>query len=268
MQELHFQKWVPESHVRASLLIVHGAGEHSGRYEHVINWFLQREIAVFAGDLPGLGRSPGKRGHIDRFSDYVTVVKEWARKAKADFPEVPLLVLGHSVGGLITIRLLEDPEVDGTGIAGAILSSPCLRLKMNVPEWKQKMAQFIGKIMPSLQIPNGIDPAIVSRSPEIVRKYAEDPYVEKLVSVRWFEELQSAMQQALLEAGKVSHPILLLQAGADRLVEPEAIHPFMERVPAYDKTMKVYPGLYHEILNEYEKQQVLDDILEWVNGHI
>ncbi|WP_018131543.1 alpha/beta hydrolase [Effusibacillus pohliae] len=268
MQELHFQKRLPEDQVRAAILLVHGAGEHSGRYQHVIDWFGERQLAVFAGDLPGFGRSPGRRGHIAAFAEYVETVRGWLTEAKQSVGEAPIFVLGHSMGGLVTVRLLQQTDASGLPLHGVILTSPCLRLKMQVPAWKRKMASVLNRLVPGFRLPNGIAPADVSRSPQIVQSYAADPYNERRVSVRWYNELQDAMQSASVEAGKIRHPLLLLQAGADRLVDPEAAIPFFEKLASRDKQFKIYPGCYHELLNEPEREQVLADILEWIDTRI
>lgn len=264
MQDLFFQKWIPEGPVQAGIVLVHGAGEHSGRYEHVKDWFLARQIAFFAGDLPGFGRSPGRRGHINRFSDYVNTVKDWVETAKSAIGDAPLFVLGNSVGGLVTIRLLQESAAGNLPIRGVILCSPCLRLKLHVPLWKQRLAAALSKLTPGLRLPNGIDAAAVSRSRSVVEAYSTDPYNEHRVSFRWFEELHTAMQHASLQAGRIRYPILLLQAGADRIVDPDAAAPFIEKVSARDRKIKVYPGFYHELLNEPEREEVLADILEWI----
>ncbi len=268
MEGLHVQTWVPETFVNACLVLVHGAGEHSGRYEFVKDWFVQRGVAFVAGDLPGFGRSSGIRGHIDRFSDYVEIVKGWILEARHLVPDRPIFVLGHSMGGLVTVRLLQDPEAQNLDIRGVILSSPLLRLKMQLPPWKAKLAAVAVKFVPTLRLPNEIEPAFVSRSPLVVQQYATDPYVESKVSLRWYAELQLTIRQAAVETAKIRHPLLLLQAGADRLVDPEAVYPFMDRIASIDKKLQVYPEFYHEILNEPEKEQVLQEIWQWIEARL
>ncbi|MFC4767915.1 alpha/beta hydrolase [Effusibacillus consociatus] len=265
MEGLHFQQWIPEGSTGVAILLIHGAGEHSGRYEHVINWFLARNIAVFAGDLPGFGQSPGTRGHIDRFSDYTDCVRNWLTETKNTVGDTSVFLFGHSMGGLVTVRFLQEPDAGNLPIKGVVLSSPCLRLKMQVPQWKRNLAGVLGRLTPRLRMPNGIAAADVSRSLDVVKKYSEDPYNESRVSIRWFEELQVAMQQAMLQASRIQQPLLLLQAGADRIVDPEAAIPFVEKAGSRDKKLKIYPGLYHELVNEPEKEEVLTDILEWIN---
>lgn len=268
MEGLHVQTGVPETFSKACLVLVHGAGEHSGRYEFVKDWFVQRGIAVVAGDLPGFGRSSGIRGHIDRFSDYVEVVKGWIEEARHLASDRPIFVLGHSMGGLVAVRLLQDREAQDLQIRGVILSSPLLRLKMQIPPWKEKLAAFAVKWLPALRQSNEIDPVSVSRSPAVVQQYATDPYVESKVSLRWYAELQSAIRQAASETARIRHPLLLLQAGADRLVDPEAVYPFMEQIASIDKKLTVYPELYHELLNEPEKEQVLQEIWQWIEARL
>ncbi|BCJ85084.1 alpha/beta hydrolase [Effusibacillus dendaii] len=265
-EELFFQKWLPQGPMEGAVLIVHGAGEHSGRYQHVIEFLRNRQFAVFAGDLPGLGRSGGRRGHIDQFQQYVDCLKNWLLEVSREVGDRPIFLLGHSMGGLVTIRLLQHPNAEQLPIRGAVVTSPCLRLRMRVPKWQQKLAKLLLRIAPKLRIPNRIRANDVCRSEAVASQYRQDPNMEFRVSVRWYHELQKAMKDALLQAGSVKHPLLILQAGADRLVDPEAAIVFAERLTVVDRSLKLYPGLYHELLNEPEQEVVLGDLTNWIKS--
>lgn len=266
MQSIHHQTWEPETAAEAAIVLVHGAGEHIGRYEHVAQWFVEQRIAVIGGDLPGLGRSAGRRGHIDDFEEYIKTAREWLLQAKSRFGEVPIFMLGHSMGGLVVTRLLQAPDAASLPIRGAVLSSPCYALKLAIPAWKQRLAAVLDLMAPTFRMPNGIDSTSVSRSPEIVHAYSVDPHIESRVSVRWFTQLQKAMQLAMAEAAAVTQPVFLLQAGADLLVDPNKPIQFIEKVASSDKKIIVYPDLYHELLNEPERRQVFADMLEWISA--
>jgi lysophospholipase len=266
METIHSQNWEPDSEVQAVIVIVHGAGEHIGRYEHVVQWFVEQGVAVVGGDLPGLGRSGGRRGHIDDFAHYVRTVKQWLAEAQKRYRDVPIFVLGHSMGGLIVARLLQESDAASLPLRGALLSSPCLALKLTVPQWKQRVAAVLDRLAPTFRMPNGIESSSVSRSPEIVESYSVDPLIESRVSVRWFTQLQRAMNLAIADAGTINQPIFVLQAGADLLVDPDKSIQFVEKAASSDKNIKVYPGLYHELLNEPERRQVFEEMLEWIKA--
>ncbi|UFJ41861.1 alpha/beta hydrolase [Brevibacillus humidisoli] len=265
-----FRRNWPISEAKGSVVLVHGTAEHSGRYEHVAAYINRCGYAVYAGDLPGWGRSPGLKGHVDTFQDYLETVRDWldTARAEADAADIPLYLMGHSLGGLIAVRLLQQLQrQDQLKVNGLILSSPCLKLRLAVPAWKARIAGGLNQLWPKLRMSNQIAPWQVTRDETVRRQYRVDPMVYNKVSVRWYCELQEAMKAAMAEADKVTVPLLVLQAGDDQLVDPEAVALFVKQAKATDKTFQLYSGLYHEVLNEPERDQVLTAIGEWLQGH-
>ncbi|WP_241236347.1 alpha/beta hydrolase [Brevibacillus marinus] len=251
---------------KGSIVLLHGTAEHSGRYEHVATYLNQCGYAVYAGDLPGWGRSFGRKGHVDAFREYLEAVREWLDqvRAEAGAADKPLYLMGHSLGGLIAIRFLQQ-ENGQDQVSGAILSSPCLKLRLAVPAWKRKAAEQLNRFWPKLRMSNQIAPWMVSRDETVRRQYDADPLVYRKVSVRWFCELQNAMRAAREEAEKLTVPLLIVQAGDDQLVDPAAAADFVKRASSSDKTFQLFPALYHEVLNEPEREQVLAAIGEWLH---
>lgn len=154
-----------------TVVIIHGSGEYFGRYQWLTQKLNESGFHVIGGDLPGLGRSYGKKGHIDHFDDYYKVVDKWVKEARQFY--TPVFLFGHSMGGLIVIRYLE--KFKGEGIAGVIVTSPCLGLVRKVSPFLEGIAGIFNRIYPSLRLPAGILPEHVSKDPEIVHQYGTDP---------------------------------------------------------------------------------------------
>lgn len=250
---------------KGAIVLVHGTGEHYGRYEHVAAFMNERGWSVFTGDLPGWGRASGRRGHIDSFDQYMESVDGWRRTAlEATGEGQPLYMLGHSLGGLIATRYMQCYERSKEEFAGLILTSPCLALKLAVAPWKVKLAHWLDSVWPTLTMPNGITPEMVSRDPVVQAAYQSDPLNYAKVSVRWFQELHRAMDQAWKERESIAVPVLLLQAGDDSLIDAEAIERFAAGLRSEVEYHR-WQGLRHEVLNEPEKEQVMFQVEAWMN---
>ncbi|MGC5325548.1 lysophospholipase [Brevibacillus sp. SYSU BS000544] len=265
--ELFYRDWIVDD-ARGTVLLIHGTAEHSGRYEHVAEYLIGRGYNVVSGDLPGWGRSPGLKGHIESFQEYLDAVEAWISLALTKLPShLPLFVLGHSLGGLVATRFVQEYK-NKERLAGLVLSSPCLALKVEVPAWKAGLADALDKIWPKLRMGNDIAPYQVTRDPVMQVKYQNDPLNYKKVSVRWFQELQREMKNAAVNSQKINLPTLVLQAGSDCLIDPQKVENFVWRLPSTDKTFISFPGLYHEVFNEPERQEVLEQLGTWLDNHV
>jgi len=246
-----------------AVVLVHGAGDHSGRYGHVVRALTSRGIPVVTGDLPGAGLTQGLPGHVDSFDEYLDAVEEWVTQAAELVQCGRVVLLGHSMGGLITVRYLQERLARTPQVIAAVLSSPCLQLAVEVPGWKRGLAAVLDTATPRLRMNSGLSASLVSRSPEVVQAYEEDPHCGIPVSVRWFRELTRAMEQARAKAEQVRVPVLLMQAGQDLLVDARGAEPFFRRLPAGGKYVE-YPACYHELFNEPEQGEVLQEMTEWL----
>ena len=258
------------SEAKGIVLVVHGSGEHIGRYQHVAKWFNQQRLIMLGGDLPGLGRSKEKRGHIKHFDDYLHKVDEWLEYTKERWSDLPVFIYGHSMGGLIVLRYIQELQ-NKERINGVILTSPALSIKVEVPRWQIKVAQFLHSFWPSFTMKSNIQPYHVSRDPEVIEQYGKDPLVYNKVSIRWFFQFQEEIQQVWNKREKINEsqiPLLLLQAGDDMLVIPEKATEYASKIDPRIIEYHLIPGLYHEILNEPEKEIYLELITNWINKYI
>ncbi len=259
------RSWAPEGEARAGLILVHGLGEHSGRYDEVARHCTARGIAVFALDHYGHGKSEGQPGHVERFSVYLDGVRALLARVREEQPDVPLFLLGHSMGGLIAAAFLLEAQA---AFRACVLSGPAFRSDAEPPApvmWVARLVSWLAPTVPTI----GLDPAGVSRDPEVVRAYVQDPLVHHgKLSARLIVEMKAAMQQTLARAPDIALPLLILHGGDDVLTSPAGSREFCERVGASDKTLSIYPGLYHEIFNEPEKDAVLADMTGWLEAHL
>ncbi|HQR78918.1 MAG TPA: lysophospholipase [Actinomycetota bacterium] len=256
--EIFRQQWLPDGDLRAVVCLVHGLGEHAGRYEHLAQRFTDRGIAVYALDLRGHGRSAGNRGDL-RVPKALADVGELLEQARADHPGVPLFLYGHSLGGLITMTYVVQEHPD---IVGLIASAPALDTELREQRLKFTMANLLGGLLPGLIIPTGLDPEGVSRDPEVVAAYKADPLVHDKGSTGLAKQTFAAMDDMMAQT-TFPLPLLIIHGTADRLTVPSASKIFVDGIDG-DVTLIEYDGMYHEPHNEPEQQQVFDDVLAWM----
>ncbi|MCL4467898.1 MAG: lysophospholipase [Deltaproteobacteria bacterium] len=254
-----FYKYILADKPKASVFIVHGLGEHLGRYDNVTNTL--KEYNLFLLDLRGHGKSGGKRGHVMRFDEYLDDIDSLRNEVKG-LIKGKTFILGHSMGGLIVLRYaIYRPE----GISGVVASGPLLGVNVKVPKIKDVIGRLVANLAPGLSMSNEIDTGKLSHDKAVVDAYNNDPLVHAKVSARWYVEMVKAMEDTHENAGRLSMPCLILHGSADALTNPRSSREFFEKAGSKDKTYKLYEGYYHEVYNEVEKQKPLSDMAEWLN---
>ena len=264
---LFFRKHLVEKE-QARMVIVHGLGEHSGRYLALAEDLAKKGISLWILDLRGHGQSGGEKGHVESFDDYTDDVRCVVDLALEGKPaDTKFFLLGHSMGGLVAIGFaLEHQDL----IEGLVVSSPALGVAAPIPAVKKVAAALAARILPRLGIKNELDPQHVSRDPEIVRQYIEDPLVHNRVSTNFYIQFLKAVKTAFLRAADIKIPILIQIAGADRIVNAQDVVAFFEALTVPDRELKVYDGLYHEIYNETEpdRTRVISELSAWLSQKI
>jgi alpha-beta hydrolase superfamily lysophospholipase len=258
------QSWSPPTTARAVICLIHGQGEHSSRYVHVAEFLLQQHIAVLTCDLVGHGKSGGLRGHVRRFEDYVAHVDLLIAEAGKLFPATPLFVYGHSMGGAIALtHACKATEA----VKGYIITSPWIRLAFEPPAWKVMLGKAVKNIYPAMQQPTGLDAAKISHDVVEVKKYREDVLNHDKISASAFFEIFSNGKNILNRADVLRLPILLLHGTGDGLTS----HLASRELAALRKDLITYyefEGLYHELHNEFERLNILQTILLWLEQQI
>lgn len=260
---LAWQAWLPDDDPKAVVILSHGLAEHSGRYAHVAACLVRHGYGVYALDHRGHGRSQGRRAQIDRMAYVVEDLHTFVGLVRSEQPAKPQFLLGHSVGGAVAVNYaLEHPDE----LAGLVLSAPAVVIE-NAPAVQVRVGKILSAIAPGFPL-LALDGTAVSRDTAVVHAYDTDPlnYRGK-IPVRTLAELVDTAEQVPDRLGDLRLPILLLQGTADRLVPLSASRLVHDRVSSPDRTLRLYEGLYHEVFNEPERDQVLADLCDWLERH-
>ncbi len=234
------------------MLIVHGLAEHAGRYEHVGAALAAAGWTATLVELRGHGHSGGKRGHVDRWSDYVHDLRAAAAGLRPGWS-----MLAHSMGGLVALDALQDGGVMPSRLA---LTNPLLGVAVALPGWKIGAAKLLSSILPSLPMKNEIDPSALSRDPAIGAAYLVDPLVFQTGTPRWYTEMVAALAR-VHAAGSWNTRMAVYVGGEDHITDPLANKAFAERTHA---KLTVYPELRHELFNEIGKAEIIAEVLGWL----
>lgn len=264
-RSIYFQCWEPETKPQAVLMVAHGAGEHSARYQSFAQFFCGYDYAVAALDLQGHGYSEGRPGYVHAFDEYLYDLSVFHQQLMDRYSGVPMFLVGHSMGGLIASNYLLRHQSD---FVGAILSGSALQTALQPGRVQMALLRALALLLPRVGILK-LNAHGVSRDPEVVRKYIEDPLVfHGKMSARMVRELFSGMSAIQASAASITLPMLILHGDADVMTSPEGSRFFYEQIGSRDKTLKIYPGLYHEIFNEPERAAVLALILDWCDTRL
>jgi alpha-beta hydrolase superfamily lysophospholipase len=262
--EIHAQTWAADQ-PRAHLVIAHGLGEHCGRYQNYVDYFVPRGYALHGADLRGHGRSGGKRGYVDHFDQYVADLDRRVAPIRSAEAATPVFILGHSLGSLIVLKYgLDQPA----GLSGLIVTGTALRDALAMPKWKRSLAKVLSRVTPSLKMDNGVLAKHLSQDPAVIAAYEADPLVHRWGTPRLATEAEVVRAALYRRAGQWSVPLLMLHGGADRVCLSEGARAFARLVPAALVTYREFDNLYHEIHNERDRALVFDAIETWLEARL
>lgn len=261
---IFWQAWLPDATPRAVVVLAHGASEHSDRYRHVASRLVADGYAVYAIEHRGHGRSDGPRALIDRIGNAVSDLDDLVVLAGGENPGGPVFLLGHSMGGAIAVSYALAHQ---NRLHGLVLSAPLAAVEAAPPPMRVA-ARVLSTLIPKLPL-FPIDPSLISRDPAVVDEYRQDPLVHHgKLPVRTVAELASAIDSFPRRVPAITVPALIMYGTADRLCPPAGSLMLSERIGSQDKVLKSYEGLYHEIFNEPEQDQVLNDLCSWLAAHV
>lgn len=287
--EFYFQGWEPEPQPKAVVCLVHGLGEHTGRYAHVAAALNQAGYALLGFDLRGHGKSGGKRGHTPTYDALMDDIARLLDEAAARYPNRPCFLYGHSLGGNLVLnyalrrctiaeksvgagrlrngsRDLQSPGADG--VSGIIATSPAIRVTNPLPPLQVAVAKIMNRLAPGMQMANGLALDGLARDPEVIRAYTSDPLVHNKISVRLATSMLDAGEWALAHAAEFPLPLLLVHGTKDILTSAKASEEFAAKAPPGLCTLKLWEGFYHETHNEPEKAEVLAYMVDWLRGRL
>ena len=259
--------WEPDSRTKAVIVLIHGLGEHTGRYEHVAQALTGAGYALCGMDLRGHGRSGGVRGHIPTLDVAMRDIREFLIFVTKRYPELFHFLYGHSMGGLLTLAYaLQHKPV----LKGVIVTSPGLRSPLREQKGKVLLARILGSLTPNTLLVSGLDMSGLARDAQVIQAYTTDPLVHDRISLGLGKGLIKAADDVWEHAGEFSLPLLLMHGTADRITYAHGSKDFAALASKHNRavTLKLWDGFYHELHNEPQKQDVFRFMIDWLDAHI
>lgn len=262
--KLYAINWSPDTQPKAVVVLVHGLGEHSGRYTHVAEALTQAGYAILAFDLRGHGQSGGPRGHAPSAEAFLEDMDCLMAEAERRYPDLPRFLYGHSLGGVLVLfyTLRRKPK-----LAGVVSTSPGLHSPLVEQKLKIAFAKSMAAILPSMTLATGLNANLLSHDPEVVQAYRNDPLVHGRASLAMASSTIRAIEWTMEHAANFTTPLLLVHGTADQITYPSGSEEFAARASG-NCTLRLWGGLYHETHNEPEKDQVLAEIIQWMDHQL
>lgn len=262
--ELFYQTWTPDK-VRGLMVITHGMAEHSDCYHPLANRLADDGWKVFSWDMRGHGRSEGKRGFARSLTDHIDDLDRFMKLVNKQRKDLPVVLFGHSMGGLVTLRFLQSKRFDYSAL---VLSSPALGLTIKVPKIKEQLARLTVNWLPTLTLHNEIKYEDLSREEDMQQHYRKDALRHDKVSPGVFLSMLENFNLALSEAERIDGPVLMQLSGEDRLVSTETSQEFFERLPNKKKKLIVYHESLHEVFNCVERETAVADLKKFISPYL
>jgi alpha-beta hydrolase superfamily lysophospholipase len=263
----YVQGWEPDVQPKAVLALVHGLGEHIGRYAHVGKALADAGYALVGFDLRGHGKSGGARGHFPSLAVVMQDIRQFFQFVSQRYPNLPQFLYGHSLGGLLSLAYAVQNK---TGLKGVMVTGSGLRSALQEQKAKIAMANILGTLMPAMTIASGLDATTISRDKSVVDKYVNDPLVHDKTSLGLGKSALTAIDLCFTHARDFAYPSLIMHGKADKLTYPSGSADFAKLAGEKNKdvTLKLWDGLYHEIHNEPEQAEVFKVMIEWLDKHL
>ena len=264
---IRWQEWAPKKNKpRAVIMIVHGIGEHGGRYSALAEDLVNAGFAVGVPDHRGHGLSEGKRAQVDKFDDFSDDLGKYKEILRERYPApLPFFIVAHSMGGLIALRYVtrDQPDANGLILSGAAAAKPD-----DISDITIAIGQVLAKVLPDVGVA-GLQLDKISHDPAVLEAYLNDPLVTSgKVRARMGSELLSGMDTVEKDLPTLTMPILVTHGGDDVITPPHGSEMIYEKVGSKDKTLKIYDGLYHEVYNEPERDEVIGNVITWIDARI
>jgi alpha-beta hydrolase superfamily lysophospholipase len=261
------QGWEPDTDPRASLALIHGLGEHTGRYAHVGRAMTDAGYALVGFDLRGHGKSGGARGHAASLDVYMQDIRQFSDLLVQRYPGIPHFLYGHSLGGLLSLSYALQYSA---GLKGVMVTGAALRSSLQEQKGKIAIVKLLGGLLPAMTVQSGLDPTTISRDRKVVDAYVSDRLVHYSTSLGFGKSALSAIDLCFAQAGEFAPPLLIMHGMDDKLTYPSGSEDFARLAgkAGNDVTLKLWSGLYHELHNEPEKAEVFKIMTEWLDKHL
>jgi alpha-beta hydrolase superfamily lysophospholipase len=262
------QGWEPDTQPKAVIALVHGLGEHVGRYAHVGKALTDAGYVLVGFDVRGHGKSSGARGHFPSLDAVMSDIRQFFQVISQRYSNIPQFLYGHSLGGLLALAYaVQNPK---QGLKGVMVTGSGLRSALQEQKAKMAMAKILGTLVPTMTIPSGLDANTISRDKAVVDKYVNDPLVHDKTSLGLGKSALNAIDVSFAGAKDFAYPLLIMHGQADKLTYASGSQDFAKLVSEKNKdvTLKIWEGLYHEVHNEPEQAEVFKVMIEWLDRHL
>jgi alpha-beta hydrolase superfamily lysophospholipase len=258
--------WKPDGIPRAVVVGIHGLGSHSGLLSFLGEAFASRGFIFYAPDMRGFGTFPGRKGHVDRYSEYTEDLDSLVEQVREGHPDERLFFFGHSLGGMhVANYAIQRPAAP---VDGLIIPCPAVSERLQIGGATRMILALLAKFNVKSYFDSGLNLDLISRNPEVVKRNREDPLRFDKVTPRFAAEGLKANKETFNAANRIRFPVLVQQSGDDKILLPERNKVFYDNLASEDKTWKLYPGLYHEPFEEQGGEEVLDDMFSWIDKRI
>jgi acylglycerol lipase len=263
--EMYSKAWLPSGKAKGVVCLVHGVGEHIGRYQATGEALAKGSYVLAGFDLRGFGKSEGRQGHTPSLETYFNDIDLFLAEAARRYPDQPRFLYGHSMGGLLVLAYtpLRQPAV-----SGVIATSPALASSVEEQKLKVFLVKLLGNILPTLTLKSGIDAQMLSRDPRVAEEYTNDPLVHSLVTAAWGKAMLKAIDLAFENAPRFPLPLLLMHGTKDEVNYPRGSQKFADLAPKATVTLKMWEGFKHELHNDPEKAEVFKVMVGWLDKHL
>ena len=263
---LYWKAWLPDGTPKAVIHLIHGYAEHIERYGNVVNELVPAGYAVFGNDHRGHGRSQGRRGHVKSFQDFIEDERQfYTQVIRKELPDAPYFVLGHSMGSLIAMNYVEQNPDE---LKGLVLSGTGSQPGTDIPKILITLTKILSKILPAIHVKSPLPPEFISRDPDVVKAYVDDPLVYNVITPRLAHEMNRYVVLGAEKASMIKTPVLIQLGSQDTAFSGQK--ELYEKIGAKDKSFKLYDGLKHEVYNELpnDRAKVLSDLHTWLDRHV
>jgi|TARA_B100000902_G_scaffold81717_2_gene86313 alpha-beta hydrolase superfamily lysophospholipase len=257
--KLYLRKWLPKK-INKNIFIVHGLGEHSGRYEEFAKILTKKNIGVFCIDLIGHGKSSGKKGHIKLFEDYINAVENGIIYVRKKFLDTPIILFGHSLGGLVCLKFLIDRE--SKEIERSIISSPWIETSLKIPKHLLFIHKIFQKIIPRLQLSNNLITSHLSKNQKVVDDYENDILVHDKITLNLFSEIIKTIEDVLIRSSRIKVQTLIYHGKNDKIISNRGTNKIASLIP--NNKFILFDNVYHEPHNDIEKDLVFKEITDFI----
>ncbi|MCI0551358.1 MAG: lysophospholipase [Anaerolineae bacterium] len=264
----YIRGWEPNNkNPKALLALIHGLGEHTGRYIHAGKTMTDAGYALVGFDLRGHGKSGGPRGHFPSLNAIMQDIRQFFKFLVQRYPDIPHFLYGHSLGGLLSLTYALQYN---TGLNGVMVTGAGLRSPLQEQKGKLAMVNTLGTLLPAITVPSGLDPTTISRDADVVKKYNNDPLVHDKTSLGLGKSAIKAIEFCFTHAQEFKPPLLIMHGAADKLTYPSGSEDFARLAGENNKdvTLKLWDGLYHEVHNEPEKAEVFKVMIDWLEKRL